>query len=1193
LDFPSNITHTYTTAERFTAQLIVTDSNGCINTQDIEIDAAQGMPSISLGTLPASIVLCQGDIFNDTVSAEDGNGNIIPVTTTSSPDPFDTNVPNTYTLTYSATGATNVTRTVVVNATPVASFTVDQATITEGSMVNFDASASTASSAITYTWNFGDGSPIQQTTNPTIAHQYSTNTGSPFTAILSIEDANGCTSVTNASQEITVNPATSPFIDLGALPATVTLCQEAIFTDTVSAEDGNGNTIPVTTTSSPDPFDTNLPGTYTLTYSAAGATDMTRTVVVNATPIASFNVDQLTITEGETVNFDASASTASSAITYTWNFGDGSPIQTTTNPTVDHTYSTSAGSPFTATLTIEDTDGCTNTNTASQEIIVNVNGSATVAVNSAKNASYVTENVQITIDIDETNGGNGPYTAGYRNATGSFDLSNGTSINVDTDISIGNNITNWTFIGNAAGNASFEIFVKDASGTEIGTQSFTIAVQDFAASITSPTSNPISEDTGTEVDFAVLISETFGQPGNQYDIIITTDQGTNGTITVGTTSYNGGSANISNIAPGIFNFSYVGNTSIDHVITVDVRPSSFASYSKSDSQTIQYQLPAVPFTFSASSVDNFLFFNNETDINLNISPSAVGGGTYEVRWLPGTLAGGTLFDQNNNPVSANTWTTINSTGLTTWRYETATATGVTAFDLEARNSSGGTVTGNPQNIQINVIDFAITVNPTTTITETAGTQVTNLSVRVDPTNTSFISTYNLVINSDQIDGIFNAGDTQINTTVNGGASFNFNYTGTSINLHNLSVSATPAGQTVPTRTNTFNIDYVVTNQPPVPVDDSFDTSENTIVTGNLFADNGPGTAVDGDPDADSFVVHSVNGSTAAVNVEVGVVGGGLVTINDNGAFSFDPNANFGNLNAGETDIATITYELRDSNGNVSITEGIISVTITGIDPTITLNGLNEIVVLEGTSFSDPGVTTNDGSGNTIPFNVDQGGYNINTPGVYTFTYSLVSNPSINVTRTVIVNDIPAAEISPSADSAGGPAPFTTAFASYPSSDVVGGIVLYTWKGFEDGSEVTATTAGTQSYTFSIPGVYTVELEVEDLYGETSTDTFTVTVTSASTVTFSDDNTINTTDSLASGTITISGAPSAFRVSAFGGSGGSTVTFTIDGTPYVVSVNSGVSDSVDTPTFPPGMYSYSLVGAFMGTSGNSGSVVAIQ
>ncbi|NER19156.1 immunoglobulin-like domain-containing protein, partial [Spongiivirga citrea] len=42
LDFPSNITHTYTTAERFTAQLIVTDSNGCINTQDIEIDAAQG-----------------------------------------------------------------------------------------------------------------------------------------------------------------------------------------------------------------------------------------------------------------------------------------------------------------------------------------------------------------------------------------------------------------------------------------------------------------------------------------------------------------------------------------------------------------------------------------------------------------------------------------------------------------------------------------------------------------------------------------------------------------------------------------------------------------------------------------------------------------------------------------------------------------------------------------------------------------------------------------------------------------------------------------------------------------------------------------------------------------------------------------------------------------------------------------------
>ncbi|NER18462.1 beta strand repeat-containing protein, partial [Spongiivirga citrea] len=889
------------------------------------------------------------------------------------PDPFDTNVPNTYTLTYSATGATNVTRTVVVNATPVASFTVDQSTITEGSMVNFDASASTASSAITYNWDFGDGSPIQQTTNPTISHQYSSNVGSPFTATLSIEDANGCTSATNASQEITVNPATSPFIDLGALPATVTLCQGAIFTDTVSAEDGNGNIIPVTTTSSPDPFDTNLPGTYTLTYSAAGATDMTRTVVVNTTPVASFNVDQLTITEGETVNFDASASTASSAITYTWNFGDGSPIQTTTNPTVDHTYSTSAGSPFTTTLTIEDADGCTNTNTASQEIIVNVTGSATVLINSAKNASYVTENVQITIDIDETNGGNGPYTAGYRNATGSFDLSNGTSINVDTDISIGNNITNWTFIGNAAFDASFEIYVKNGAGEEIGSSTINIAVQTFTINLI-PDTDPINAEVGNSVDFTLFIGEVNGQIGNQYNITINTDQGTDGTINAGGDSSTG-TLTINNQSPGSpISISYIGTTATNHAISVSVVPVSFNGLSRNENRNINYTSTAFPFTFSASTVtvNPFLFFNNEIDINLNITPAGpVGGGQHEVRFT-GDLAGGQILDQSNNTVSLNTWTSVNNSNLTVWKFRAGTSIGIADLNFEARNASGGTVTGNPQNINIKIIDFSITVNPTTTITETAGTQVTNLSVRIDPTDTSFISAYDLTIASDQADGIFNSGDTHITTTVNGGASFNFNYTGTSVNLHNLSISATPVGQTEPIRTSAFRIDYVAGNQPPIAQNDSFiiqqNSSQNLLL---VYADNGSG--IDEDPENDDFIINQIPSNPSK----------GITAIQGDAINYVPTNGEFGN--------DTFTYNLEDINGNVS-NDATVSVFINR-PPTINPQSVTRLISdRSGTLLISINSLTNDPDGHTVLLNAvgtpsNNGGTAIIGTGQQTIVFS--------------------------------------------------------------------------------------------------------------------------------------------------------------------------------------------------------------
>ena len=66
---------------------------------------------------------------------------------------------------------------------------------------------------------------------------------------------------------------------------------------------------------------------------------------------------QVCITSGDSVSFDASASTAATTpiASYTWEFGDGSPRQTTSGSVVSHTYTT-AGS-YLAAVIVTDTAG--------------------------------------------------------------------------------------------------------------------------------------------------------------------------------------------------------------------------------------------------------------------------------------------------------------------------------------------------------------------------------------------------------------------------------------------------------------------------------------------------------------------------------------------------------------------------------------------------------------------------------------------------------------------------------------------------------------------------------------------------------------------------------------------------------------------------------------------------------------------
>ena len=100
-------------------------------------------------------------------------------------------------------------------------------------------------------------------------------------------------------------------------------------------------------------------GLYYTNYSDGGEVRLLQsTALGNRPPTARMTASPTSGPIPLAVSFNGSASTdpdAGDTLTYIWNFGDGSPPQTTSSATTSHTYTT-AGT-FTATLTVRDNDG--------------------------------------------------------------------------------------------------------------------------------------------------------------------------------------------------------------------------------------------------------------------------------------------------------------------------------------------------------------------------------------------------------------------------------------------------------------------------------------------------------------------------------------------------------------------------------------------------------------------------------------------------------------------------------------------------------------------------------------------------------------------------------------------------------------------------------------------------------------------
>jgi fibronectin type 3 domain-containing protein len=245
----------------------------------------------------------------------------------------------------------------------------------EGGAFQFNGSASGGAGPLQYNWAFGDGgaSAGGTATGPTPPPHVFLRDGI-FTATLTVTDSlNRSATATTTVDVYNVPPTVSTGGPYQGNPGTA-----INFTASASVPDpkdtfsylwsfGDGTT---STLQNPThTYSTN--GTYNVTLQVTDSEGATTTATTTATvaapsPLAASAGPNESGNEGSAIAFSGSASGGTGALTYSWNFGDGSPATTgTLTPT--HVY-TSDGA-YTATLTV--TDSANDTVTSNTSVTVN------------------------------------------------------------------------------------------------------------------------------------------------------------------------------------------------------------------------------------------------------------------------------------------------------------------------------------------------------------------------------------------------------------------------------------------------------------------------------------------------------------------------------------------------------------------------------------------------------------------------------------------------------------------------------------------------------------------------------------------------------------------------------------------------------------------------------------------------------
>ena len=234
-------------------------------------------------------------------------------------------------------------------------------------MVTFNASESYDPDGyiVSYTWDFGDETPIVVENDPITNHTYTTF--GDYTVKLTVTDNSSLTDEATA----TIHVSQPPVASFTFSPPDPLEHEIVSFDASTSTPDGGtlvsyewdfGDGTPHVIES--DPTTTHVYATYGTYVVTLNVTDSegkwdteSKPITVEALPIAEFTWSPYYPQVGENVTFDASDSTPDGGIiiSYTWDFGDSTPTTIESDPITNHTYT--AHGDYTVTLNITDSEG--------------------------------------------------------------------------------------------------------------------------------------------------------------------------------------------------------------------------------------------------------------------------------------------------------------------------------------------------------------------------------------------------------------------------------------------------------------------------------------------------------------------------------------------------------------------------------------------------------------------------------------------------------------------------------------------------------------------------------------------------------------------------------------------------------------------------------------------------------------------
>ncbi|MHB8605457.1 MAG: PKD domain-containing protein [Thermoplasmatota archaeon] len=274
-----------------------------------------------------------------------------------------------YTITLTATNTAGLQGTTfhafTADHSPVAGFTVNTAAL----IASVDSSGTTdadAGQALTYTWNWGDGSSYGPIANTTATHKFAC--AGTYTITLTVHDPlGGVGSVAHAASPNVAPTAAWTFttslltVNVDASTSSDTDCDPLTYTWTWN--DGTAATAGVTAAHT---FSTAGNHNVKLTVSdpLGAATSLVKVVTVDRPPVAVFT----SAPAGWTVKAYAINSTdpdAGQTLTYAWNWGDGQTTAASSATSATHQYQ-SAG---TRTITLTVTDNMTVSATTSTAVL--------------------------------------------------------------------------------------------------------------------------------------------------------------------------------------------------------------------------------------------------------------------------------------------------------------------------------------------------------------------------------------------------------------------------------------------------------------------------------------------------------------------------------------------------------------------------------------------------------------------------------------------------------------------------------------------------------------------------------------------------------------------------------------------------------------------------------------------------------